>query len=459
MQRSKKILTSIIAGLAVLVLVFVLAANWMVSRIVSAEFIAGKIEETFGVRARIGAVKASVFSLAASVEVREFAMVPKDAPDAAFADAPARLGKARVSVSLMDLLDKRINVSAVLLQDASVKVTLYADGSNSIGRMLGLPGPSAPRSEAQPAFNAKAIPVAASLGDLRLQNIDVDLTIDSNDALVRLQDFNLRLDQIGINPANLAEFNDAKLQLEGTIALDSAATEGLRYADLSFSGPVSVKVFDVATGSIDPNVTARISASSSSYLDPRVPSVQKAFRLADQLRQFGLDLGTIPERVSFDPQQEIAVNYHRGKITFEEAMVILLGDWQIDIAENAWIDVAQNTHALTARLVAAESLSRTLSGQLDSGLTKVPKEIRAVLAAEIRQHWFEQDRFFASVRSQGSLADPAVTLANVMPDPGQLLLRAGQQKAGELVKEKLEEKLDEKLGEQAEGLLRGVLGR
>lgn len=454
MKLNTKILGGVVAAFVTLAVVLILVANWMVSRILSPGFIAGKIEETIDVRAHLGEVSSSVFSPTASVEIRDFALASKDAPG--FTDAPIKLGKVRAAVSLVALLDKRLSISAILLQDADLKVTLYADGSNSINRMLNLPGPSSPAESApppvpKPAFNARTLPAAVSLSDIRLQNINVDLTVEKNGALVRLRDFNLALDRIGINPQNLAEFNNAELQLDGAVTLDSARDKQLRYADLSFSGPMLVKPFDVDTGNIDANVTTWLEISPTAYLSPQIPSVQKAFTLMDKLRQFGLDYDPIPEQVTFLSGRKVEVNYYRGKLTFNNAFTMLLGDWQLDIAENSWLNVADGTHSLATTLTASAALSKKFRGQLNSGLTKVPEEIRSPITRVFEDHWFKNERLVGTVRMSGELASPGVMLETPLPDYQKALLDEGKERASELIKEKA--------GEKTEGLIQRLINR
>lgn len=445
MKLNVKILGGVVAAVVALVVALILVVNWVTSRLLSAEFIAGKIEETIDVRAHLGEVSSSVFSPTAFVEIRDFALAPKNASD--FADAPIKLGKVRAAVRLTELFSKRLSVSAILLQDADLKVTLYADGSNSINKILNLPGPPLPaesafQPEPGPAFNAKTFPGVVSLSDIRLQDINVDLTVEKNGALVRLRDFNLALDRIGINPQNLAEFNDAELQLDGTITLDSARDKTLRYANLSFKGPMLVKPFDVDTGNIDPNVTAWLDVSSTAYLSPRIPSLQQAFKLMDSIRRFGLDFDPIPEQVNFSPGRELIVNYYRGKLTFNNAFTMLLGDWQIDIAENGWLNVADGTHSLAATLTASAALSQKLRGQLNGGLTKLPEEIRSLVVREFDDHWFKNERFVGTVRMGGDLANPEIVLETPLPDYRKALLDDGKEKAGKLIQEKAGEKID-----------------
>ncbi len=444
MKKVWKWLIRIVVAVVLLVVGAVVVAGWMASRYLTPEAVVEAVEKELNARMDVGGLE---WKMPAKLVLRDVKLGARDEwagkslegrPE--MADAAIEAKEVRVAVGLAGLLRKRVEVKEFVLVEPKVRMVMLEAGGNSLEPLFREPGGDAPPEEGVEedikgagSLNVHSHGILAELEGVALKGAEVELTIEKSGLVLAFSDWDAELDRIEVDPSALETTNTARLRLRGTMTIDSV--KGGRYGVLAVDGPAEVKLFDPATGDFAPDVTADLELGEESYLAMSIPAIGQAWEKVGKLAMFGLKMGGLPDKATFGRSRSMAVRYAGERLTMTEPLSIWAGDWELAVLEETWIQMETEEHALGSELVASETLSGKLKGQLDKGFGYLPKEIRPVVVAEIDKLWFRDGRLVAQVVSAGNLSDPDVSVLNKYPDVSDLVKKAGKDAAKEELKD------------------------
>lgn len=440
----------IVAAVAVLAIGVVLASRWMAGRYLTPEAVVEAVEQELNARMELGGMEWKMVGMPATLVLRDVKLGARDAwAGTPLAGRPAMTATAiaiearevRAAVGWSGLLRKRVEVKEFVLVNPKVRMVLFEEGGNSLEPLFRQPGEDVePTKKEQKdgvkgtgSLNVHSYGLLAELDGVALKGAEVELTIEKSGLVLAFSDWNAVLDRIEVDPSSLETTNTARLRLDGTMAIESM--KGGRYGVLAVDGPAEVTLFDPATGDFAPDVTADLELGENSYLDMSIPAIGKAWEKVGNLAMFGLEIGGLPEKATFGRSRSMAVHYAAERLTIMEPLSIRVGDWEVAVLEETWIQMESEEHALGSELVASEHLSGKLNGQLEKGLDYLPEEIGSVVFGEIDALWFRDGRLVAQVVSAGTLSDPDVSVLNAFPDVSELVKKAGSDAAKEQLKD------------------------
>lgn len=373
-----------------------------------------------------------------------------------------------LNVSIRDILSKKIDISKVFIEGADVKMVMLKNGDIDLGDLFRTPDSADDEElakediepEDKKSFNAKdQKEFVTLLRAAEIRDASVELLIEKTGLKTRIYDLNLLTKDIRIDPNTLETVNTATIEMSGNVSMKGK--EGHEFGEINFSGPATVKLFNTVTGEMEPNATVDFQLSETSYLNPVIPALKKAWDKLDVLNKVGVKVGDIPERVQFGRARKLSASYHLGLAELNADVSLVVKDWEIAVLKGGWANIPQSLHAAHAELVAPEYHSKKVAEWFDKTLAKIPGNKAESVASDFRQNWFTSNNQLAvKIGSQGGLSKPKVSLATELPDFKKLL--------GELGKDRLQLEInklrkdgddDDRLKKEAGNLLRGLLRR
>lgn len=459
MKRWRKRIVGLIVFGGLLGLGAIAVLNMAARKYLSAERLAEMAEDEINSRVHIGAAKLNLYRFPATITLDEVALAPRDAevekPHAnreAFdlASAPVLVKEVRLAVSLPALWKKRVEIKEFAFDEPRLKVTLFEEGGTSLDELLKAPGgtvvrkesaaPPGPMSEKSSekedevlnteSLNVYAHGFLAQVNEVALHNGTADLLIEKTGMVVKVRDLDAKLDELHLDPAALEKTNTARLWLEARVEID-ATDEDLRYAEIHFAGPAEARLFDERSGDLAPEIAADFELGPETYLNTRTPVVQKVWDALAKLEVIGVEIGELPAKATFGRSNSLSVHYRDERFTLREPISLWFKDWELALLAGTWLQTEQAEHGAAVEVVAEEELSGKLRRQIDGGLERLPKELRALAWQEVESHWFSGGRLVARLETEGDLARPRVALRNQLPDVKQLLQRAGERLLGD----------------------------
>lgn len=442
--------------LIVMILLFVALAvvvTVITKRFISEDYIAEKIEESINSDVEIGGLDFAVFNSPANLTLKNVSFTPKSG-----GDAPIRVKEISLSVGLMDLLKKHIDLSSIIIRGAKVSVTFREDGSNSLEELFedaDLAERSKKKKSPAPKKTVPDAPVAieegsgfnafdqadfvATLGRFKVEDSQFDIILEEMELQLHCTDVNLDLSSIKIDPKKLYETNSANLTASLSIGIDSMK-DG-HYGDLHLSGASKTTIFNPETGEVEPNVMGDVSLSDESWLNTRVPVVAEAWEKLSVLEKIGVNVSELPEKAVFGRSKSIAVHYHLGKFTVLKPISIWVGDWEIAALAQSWIQTQTDEHMIQAELLASEKSSRRFYELIEKGMKQLPAKVSKKVTQDIRSQLLRDNRILVAVQSSGDFSKPKVRPTGKVVDYTGALKDAGQ----------------DYLEDKAEDLLKGLL--
>ena len=449
-------------------LLLVIALVVMVNRFIDKDYLVEQIEQSINSKVTIGDVDVSIFSSPARLTLKDVCLSAKPGGERG-GDAEVKVESVELGVTLWSLLSRKLEVTNMTVNGASVTGTIYKDGGSSLKLLFESPdkkkhdkqkrvasdSPKHPKHKSKRqhvhepknsaseggGFNAfDHHDFVASLGGFFLKNSSADITIEKSRLRIRASDLNLSLDALEIDPMRLQDTDSAKLSISGKLQLDS--TEGWKYGYFDIRGQAESRLFNVETGDLQPDAEGAIDLGDDSWLNTRIPVITEAWKKLDKLEKIGIRIAPLPERATFGRSQSVAVHYQNRKITIRESLSLWLADWEIAALKDSWLQTETDQHVIVAELLASESASEKLYGLILSTVNYLPRDVREDLMQDMTKNLFRENRFLVRVKSKGELSHPKIRLVDGIPDFGKSAEKAGKR----LLKEK------------AGGLLKGLFG-
>jgi len=449
-------LLGLLAGVLALVIVFVVSVNYFISE----DYLVTQLEGSISSDVSIEEVELSIFSSPTRLTLKNVRLSAKEGDERA-GDAEVKVDHIELSVNLWKLFSRRIEVTSMTVYGASVRGTVYEEGGSSLEALFESPyqkkkqrrknknseRPKSPRKQDQDQTKGRGFNVfdhddfVASLGGFHLKNASADITIEKSGLRIQCRNFYLSLDALEIDPKRLQDTDSVKMTISLKSKFDS--TKGWKYGDLTIQGKATARLFNAQTGDLEPDVEGSFDLGDDSWLNTRIPVITEAWGKLDKLEKIGVRIAPLPERATFGRSQSVAAHYHLGKVTVRESLSIWVDDWEVAILERSWLQTETDQHVIHAELLASKNVSTKFYGIIAAAIDFLPRDIRDVIARDMKKNLFRDDRFLVKVKSKGELSHPEIRLVDGIPDFGKAAEKAGK----------------DLLLEKAGGLLDGLFGK
>ena len=468
-RKVKRIVRRVIVAAGVLLVLggtALVCLSLLARKHISVESLILMAEEEINSRVQVGGAELSVFRFPATLTLKNVALGARDLeaekPPAEREvleeeDAPVFVEEVRLTVSLPALLRKRVEVREFVLHRPRLGITLREEGGMSLDDLLRKPAgrpvgekssEDGARGNAADKLNGRSLNAYAHgfLGDvreLRMEDASIDFVIEKTGMVLEARRVNLRLDRIRIDPSVLKETNTARASIEAEVRIDSVNSPGVRYAEFDFEGPAEAVLFDPDSGDLNLDIRGDFGLGDRSYVNARIPLVERGWSAMKGLRALGIELGDLPGKAVPGRSRSVAVHYHDQQFTIEKPISIWYGDWEVAVLEGTMVHSGKAEHRARVEVTASEELSRRLYGQIGRGVDIIPGPLRPILMEEVGNTWFRDGRLLAEISTEGDLSSPRIDLKNKFPDLKEIARKAGKKI----------------LGNPVGDALRGLLGR
>ena len=459
-QVQKLVRKLIVAGgiLLFLAAAGVVSLSLLARKYVSVDAVILMAEEEINSRLHVGGAKLSVFRFPATLTLSDVVLSERDAENGkppserkALAGAsPVRVEEVRLTVSLLALLRKKVEIREFVLRRPALAITLREGGGLSLDELLRKPGQKSPgtgqadsgdRPRNAGSLNAYGHGFLGDVRELRLEDASIDFVIEKTGMVVEARRVNMRFDRIEVDPSALEKTNTARAGIEAQVRINAVKSPDVRYADFVFSGPAEARLFDPETGDLDLDIRGNFELGEDSYVNARIPVVQKGWAAMQKLRALGIKIGDLPAKALPGRSRSVAVHYHDQRFTIEEPISIWYNDWEVALLEGTTIHSGKAEHRARVEVMASRELSGRLHGQVGRGVEMIPDALRPILMEEVEATWFRDGRLLAEITTEGELSRPRIDLRNKFPDLKEIARKAGKRLLGD------------QLGDAVKGLL------
>lgn len=418
--------------LVVLASLLFVGAKWALSYVASEDFVIARIEENLNSRVAIESVELRLLSVPTKLEVRGFQMTKRD--DLVEAGMPASerppIANPEVScerfvceVSIRELLNRKLKINRVLIDQASVKMQMYEDGTNSLDPLFQpVAGRAQPVPEDQPTdepADAKAEPGTANLitnlDEFRIQDLHFECELEQSGIVIVGDKVNVSIDDIRVDPNDLEQVNQVNADLSSNIKVIGKAGQSDPVVNLMLAGDTQTRLFDPETGEIDPVVEFDIELDEQSFLSTHVPAVQKAWQSLKALERFGFKPGDLPDYIRFGKSRKIKGQYAKGRAQVDEDIALLVADWELGLNAPAWLHVANSQHEMVGELLASPQATEKFLVKIEQLIPGASHNGQNLMRQAVESELVENGRLKLELKSQGSLEEPKVQLVTKMP--------------------------------------------
>ena len=417
----------LIMGAGVLALTMVaLAVAYQV--LLSRNFLVSQIESSIDSRIQIGGLRVSLFSIPAKAVISDVIVAKRD--DAARKGVPhddraklesgeIRADEIRFDVSLWELLSREIKVTQLKVVGVHADLVMNEQGELNIEPLFAAPPETGKKKERKKnkGLNAKDSPdVVTSLDSIIIQNAAFNMVIEKTGLEIIGRDLNLELSDIKVDPNALEQVNEARMRFAARFEAFSSGKDRIKYGQLGLDGPARLRLFDPATGALDPIAEIDFAIDPSSHISTKAPYVVKLWDVTETLRKIGLKSEPLPDQLTFGRGRKLDASYARNKLDLHEPVSLVLEDWELALEGGSWVELGNEQHASTVRLIASAKVSDYVSKHLDKIIRIAPEKMRAALKEEILKEIFVEDRLSLQIATSGTISDPDVDLKTRLPD-------------------------------------------
>ncbi|SHJ21709.1 hypothetical protein SAMN02745181_1476 [Rubritalea squalenifaciens DSM 18772] len=413
-------------GVVILLIVaLVVASNIFLTK----NYLVAEIESSIDSRIQIGDLEVNLLSSPATVTISNVIIAERDvyAQDEVphderpkIEDGEIKVKEISFDVSLGELISKKINVSKLEVTGAHTKVVMNEEGELNIEKLFAEPPKEKKereRREKEKSFNAKENEdFVTELKQLIVKDTSFTMVIEKTGLVIEGSDLNVDLSDIRVDPNSLEQVNEAKLQFAAKMEVFSNEDERVKFGQIALQGPARVKLFDPATGDLEPDADVDFKIDDSSYVSTKVPYVKEVWKVTDTLGKLGLKVKVLPEQLTFGRSKKIKASYLKGKVDLHEPVSLVMSDWELALDGGSWFESGTEQHSFGVLLMAGESESAFVSKHLSTITDLVPKELRAKLHEEILEKVFVEGRLTLQVKTHGALSKPKVKLITRLPD-------------------------------------------
>lgn len=261
-----------------------------------------------------------------------------------------------------------------------------------------------PAGAREPAASSGGFAYAVQQASLERGSLD----ITSGTTRVQIQDLDLRLSGIDIDPADLAGHNRMRAELKSRILVTGMARIGgskrpAELARLALSGDGEIRPLDPKTGRWRPTTDLRLTLAKESVLAGHLTIGDAAGKDLRKLQQYGIDLA--PVRIGGPLMQDALVSgqFRNDRFTIRQPALFVFPDYEVALEPKSWIEAARDRHEIDLRLSCGPALqTRLTEGIAKAGLGEsMARGVSKALADE-------RGRMTFDIESAGALSNPKV---------------------------------------------------
>ncbi len=461
----------ILSAIPVVLIVVLLVGMLAIRSIVTKELLVEQMEATMNLRAEVRELDISLLSAVSSIELRGVKLAPRDR----LADAATPLSErpplkaALISAEAFELkfrlgplLQKRFELQRLILDRPQVNLVLLENGGNNLSALFappkvvgGKPREVAPATKAaaeeakKPAakkepdapakpFTARDLPIAAKLDAVGMDNANINVRVQKTGQLIRISGLTTRIDNIDIDPADLARHNGADVRFDMNLAV--IGRDGKEAGAFALRSGGRVTPFEAVSGRVNTAVTYALTLKRGSYVDG-MPLLQQLAGAFPMLEKAGVRLEGATKRAELQADASLRVAYGGGRVAFLDDVVFKTKHYDLALRAKSWIQTTNDQHLFSGQLLATPDESARCIQSVDARLEKALAKSKGVDKAEVRKQVLgpilKGDRIMLPFTSSGSIKSPSVALGVELPSLTDLL--KGQLSG--LAKSKLDEAL------------------
>lgn len=439
----------ILAGASIILVVVLLVARHLALGFLTPDFLVQEIEKRWTCRAEVEGLKVRLWGQA-GLELKGVKLGPVDefvTKGTPLAERPAMEGAevsadlAKVEVEVGDLLQRRINIGQLLVQDVTVETKVGRDGRASVQDLFESPdrkpagntaanaggsgGKSVPTRAVKGAgvvvqvsgkpdgeegdLSSKNLEVSAFADHVEIRNGKIVATLESGSSRVTLSSFQLKLSQIEVDSNDLLKHNHAAFSFSGDLVVEEPEAK-VKQISISMAGDGEVRPFDPVSGKIDPQWVSDLTIKKGSAINT-FPMIEKLRELLSGVDTAGVDLDDLQIRGDLTRDASTRIAGHAGKFELKKNLVLPLTDTDFIFAAGSWLDSGADQHRLRGAVMASDELTAKLTKKVDDYLRKKAKGFYSDSLTElVLQPAMRDGRIAFDFVSEGDLGDPEVDI-------------------------------------------------
>lgn len=448
----------LIAFITLALLLF--GAGWMaLNRLLSKEAVIAQLESHLLCKVSMESFEASAFSFPASLRIQKLVLTPADTTAV---NTGINVETLVLHVSLMDLLRKRITVEKLHISGVYVRDEISKEGHSPLAEMFGKPSaadvivadttsaappPALPLPEPPPLTPPASELATSDTTDTSAPEKTVSVNIKEallDKTLIHIvdrkarnkrdiHDLRLRIYDVDIDPTNLAQHNQCRIEVSGrteVIGRKKVGEENVdaQFANIPFSGKGSIRPFDPATGLIDPAAELELVLAKDAVIGGHLTMGEAAGKdksLKDLEKHLGLDLSAITIGGVLQQELTAKLKLAGARIEWMNDTRLVFPEYAIMMRQGSWSDSREDDSRMALQFMPADAISK----QLLSGITErygdgVAKAVQQALA-------LPEGGTGIDFVLTGPLAKPSVTPA---PDTMQRVINAVAGNSADLLK-------------------------
>lgn len=394
------------------------------------DYVVEKLEKSINSRVQVGDINVSLFGAVELVDViihkrDQFAddKVPQSEREM-LTDGSIKLGSVEFDLSFWEIVSRKLSIDSIDIDRVVAKLEVLEDGSLDVESYFDKPDR---KKKKKRSFNARDHKkFITEIREVNLTNLNVDLILKKHQLLARLQNGEMRVSDIQVNPKKLETVNDAKIKIRSDLGLFSL-NEEVEYGKLGLNGETNLTIFNVESGDLEPDMNINLVVSPDSYLTTKIPfinnvwdSVWKSFEV---LHKAGMNKVRLPERAELRNNQKVNLTYKLGQIDLLDTFSVHISDWELQLVEGSEFNSVSDQHDAEMKLYVGNKLSKVISG-LAGKSEKLGSLIGKLTGGKSSRssnegHWMEEGRVFLQVESSGDLSKPQLRVKNTILAPVQ----------------------------------------
>lgn len=392
---------------------------------ITRDYLVAEIEKSINSRIQIEDVDVNFYGLGGTVDLNHVIITQRDSNTdkkiphdqrEAIEVGDIQMKSASFTLSIWEILSKKILVEEIHFDGVVVNVTLFENGDSSIEELFAKPEKKK-RSKVR-KFNANDNEkFVTTINEIRLSDLEVNLIVEKTQLAVKGRELAIDLLNINVNPKQLETVNNAKVKISGTFDLHSLDTD-TEYGMIVARGESDVTLFNTENGDLEPDMVVAITVGSDSYLTSKIPVISKLWKATDMVKKFGIDSFKLPEKVTFKNEQSARVGYKLGVGTLLDPMSIKIKGWELEFLAQSWLGSGNNMHDLGVKLHVGNAISKKLGGLLSKS-SKVGGLMGKLTGGD---SLLENGRLTLQLGSSGELSKPKIRLKNNIGKPVEGLM-------------------------------------
>ena len=372
-------------------------AMWLQSY-VSPEYLVKMTEQNCNCRAHLDSSSLSLFSWPPTLRLNGIKIAPRDehvgkalSERPPLVDAPVQIELAYAELLSDDILQRRITPNLVRFAGIELRETLDPQTGSALEKLFQPPTVAAGPVVAEVPSNEvpKAVPVTPTeaaqvpplpgpstapviaeapapvekperipLREIRLEKAHIHITNKavSSQFEADIRDLDLVLDQIDVDPDDLARHNHIHATLKAKVQANGLAEIGgvmkpVQFADVSLHGEGDVTPLEPQTMLWKPAALLTLVFEAGSTIGGHMTLGDAAGNEMTKLLDHGIDLRPVRLGGTLAEEARASVSYDRETLSFREPARMVLPDFAFTIGQGAWINTVKDQQMMPLRLV------------------------------------------------------------------------------------------------------------